>query len=238
MEVLNIDAIGPLEEDEDGNKHILVIIDCFTCWVELFVVPDTSAKSAAGALIQHVARYGSPATLRSDRGSQFVNGIISEFSALTHTEHQLTMAYSKEENAIVERANKEVLRHLRAIIFHQKTQKHWGFDQLPHAHPQFGRKEEYRHLSSQDSVLQGRRPRTTYPSQAHLSPVGSTIELSDYMSKMLAQQASLIEVAQETQLKHDTHHLSIFDSDFTEYPINSYVLLSPPSGDRPKLQTR
>jgi hypothetical protein len=32
-------------------------------------------------------------------------------------DQQLTMAYSKEENAIVERSNKEVMRHLRAIIF-------------------------------------------------------------------------------------------------------------------------
>lgn len=62
--------------------------------------------------------------------------------------------------------------------------------------------------------------------------------LSDYMTRMLAQQASLIEVAQETQLKHDTHHLSSYDPDFTEYPINSYVLFNSPAGDRPKLQTR
>jgi hypothetical protein len=27
-----------------------------------------------------------------------------------------TIAYSKEENAIVERANKEVMRHLRALL--------------------------------------------------------------------------------------------------------------------------
>ena len=35
--------------------------------------------------------------------------------------HQLTTAYSHQENALVERANKEVLRHFRAIIFHQKV---------------------------------------------------------------------------------------------------------------------
>ena len=33
------------------------------------------------------------------------------------SEHDLMMAYSKEENAIVEMENKEVLRHPRAILF-------------------------------------------------------------------------------------------------------------------------
>jgi hypothetical protein len=30
MEVLNIDSIGPLEPDDEGNCYILVIIDCFS----------------------------------------------------------------------------------------------------------------------------------------------------------------------------------------------------------------
>ena len=51
MDVLNIDPIGPMDEDADGNKYILVVIDCFTRWVELFPLPDTTAKAAADALL-------------------------------------------------------------------------------------------------------------------------------------------------------------------------------------------
>ena len=58
------------------------------------------------------------------------------------------------------------------------------------------------------------------------------------MNNLLKQQSILIEVAQETQRKHDTHHMSSFDSDFTEFPINSYVLLIPPEGNRPKLSPK
>jgi hypothetical protein len=36
---------------------------------------------------------------------------------MCHDEHELTIAYSKKENAIVERANQEVIRHLRALLF-------------------------------------------------------------------------------------------------------------------------
>ncbi len=56
-------------------------------------------------------------TIRSDRGTQFVNGIISQLLGLLQIERELSLAYSKEQNAIVEeRANKEVIRHLTAII--------------------------------------------------------------------------------------------------------------------------
>ena len=42
-----------------------------------------------------------------------------------HIETISTVAYSKEENAIVERANKEVLRHLRALIFELGKRNDW-----------------------------------------------------------------------------------------------------------------
>jgi hypothetical protein len=35
MEVLNIDTIGPVSKDSAENCYILVVIDCFTRFVEL-----------------------------------------------------------------------------------------------------------------------------------------------------------------------------------------------------------
>jgi hypothetical protein len=59
------------------------------------------------------------------------------------------------------------------------------------------------------------------------------------MDNLLQQQARLIEVAQQTQNRHDTHHMNEFDPKFTEYPVLSYVLLDPPEGaSRDKLRTR
>ena len=126
MDTLNIDTIGPVPLDQFGNCYILVIIDCFTRFVELYAIPDTTATSAARCILQHIGRYGAPLKIRTDQGSQFVNDIVAELLKLVGVEHELTLAYSKEESAIVERANKEVMRHLKAILLDKNIVNDWS----------------------------------------------------------------------------------------------------------------
>ncbi len=76
---------------------------------------------AADCLLAHFGRFGSPNMIRSDRGSHFANKLIKEFLDLCGTSHNFTLAYSKQENAIVERVNKEVNRHLRGLVFDKQT---------------------------------------------------------------------------------------------------------------------
>ena len=111
MERLAIDYIERLLPDSNGNTMIVVIIDCFTRFIELFPTKDTGAEGAATALLNHFGRYGTHLQILSDRGSQFTSDLIQHFTRLVGTDHRMTMAYSKEENSIIERANKEVLRH-------------------------------------------------------------------------------------------------------------------------------
>ena len=123
---LNIDTIGPLPPDADGHCYILVLIDTFTRWIELYAIKTVTALEAAKVLLQHFGRFGQAQELQSDNGTQFVNAIITELCLLIGAEHKRTLAYSSEENAIVERANKEVLRHLRAIIHDTKVLETWN----------------------------------------------------------------------------------------------------------------
>ena len=53
----------------------------------------------------------------SDKSPHFIADLISEFLFLIGVKNCLTLAYSKEENAIVERYNKDINRHLRALTY-------------------------------------------------------------------------------------------------------------------------
>ena len=123
MYFIGMDTIGPLNPESNELQYILVIIDHFTRYVELYPMKDTSAQAAVQPLVEHIARYGIPAYIQSDKGSQFGNEVISEVIKIMGTEHITTLPYSKEENSIVERANKEVMRHLRAFVFDIGTRR-------------------------------------------------------------------------------------------------------------------
>ena len=76
-------------------------------------------------LLQHFGRFGNASQIIHDNGSQFENEKIEEIIRLTGIESIPILAYSSEENSIVERANKEVMRHLRAVIFDKNLIKNW-----------------------------------------------------------------------------------------------------------------
>lgn len=243
MECLNVDTIGPVLKDDFGNEYILVVIDCFTRFVELYPIPDVSAISAARALLQHVGRYGVAAKYRTDNGPQFANELLSELHNLLRTEHEFTVPYSKEENAIVERANKEVMRHLRAIVYDTRIKTTWSMDYLPLVMRILNAEEKTRTGVSPAELLFGNvvklDARILFPAEI-TNRTSAPKRLSAHMDKMLKAQTDLIKIAHDTQLAHDEFHMSQYEPGFTEFPVNSYVLLGYPEGERPphKLKMR
>ncbi|CAN0457162.1 unnamed protein product, partial [Pylaiella littoralis] len=63
-------------------------------------------------------------------------------------------------------------------------------------------------------------------------------DLSTYLEQMLDRQKTLIEVARDSQQEFDSHHMSEFDPEFTDYPLQSYVLWAHPGDKRSKLHAR
>ena len=59
--------------------------------------------------------------MHTDQSPTFRNELFSELS--------LT-AYSKDKNGLVERANQEVMRHLRAMLFDERVHGKWSYEQL------------------------------------------------------------------------------------------------------------
>ena len=115
--LIALDLIEFLVIDEKGHQYVLVLIDAFSRWIELYPTKGVTADETAKCIFQHLDRFGAPERILTDRGTAFHNELVSELIHMCRAEHELTIAYSKEENAIVERANQEVIRHLRALLF-------------------------------------------------------------------------------------------------------------------------
>lgn len=116
-----MDTIEPITESVEWYEYILVIMDCFTRMTELYPTYTTNAEEAAQCLFDFINRYWSLDEIITDNGTQFVNDVIKRLT--THyieCKHLTTLAYSKEETALIERNNKEVVRFIRGLVFETK----------------------------------------------------------------------------------------------------------------------
>jgi hypothetical protein len=242
MDVINIDTIGPLRKDNAGNEYILVIVDCFTRWTELYPLADLYAITAAKKLIEFSGRFGIPTLIRTDRGPQFANSIIDELIKLLGSSHELTLAYSKEENGIVERTNREVNRHLRDMLYDSRVYDSWSFAYLPLV---------MRIINSEVHSSTGVSPAQLLFGNAiqlqrelfknSTSPNESVVINHDYFINLVRQQEILLQVAAETQRENDIFRLKIRSSGsddfiYDELTPNTYVLWNDPSKSPSKLE--
>jgi len=77
FEVFHLDHIAPLTKDEHGNEYILVIIDAFSRWVELFpTMSTTTAETTASVMLNHIGRFGNPDVIQTDQGPAFHNELV------------------------------------------------------------------------------------------------------------------------------------------------------------------
>jgi hypothetical protein len=225
FESLHIDHISPLSVDDKSNSHILVMIDTFSRWVELFSTKTTGASEAAGCIFQHFGRFGTPDVIHTYQGPAFRNELFSELSRL-----------SKEENGLVEHANQEIMRHLRAMLFDARVHDKWSYEQLPMVQ---------RIMNTVEKISTGGTPAELILSNSIrlsnriLAPGSSNptsrIALSDTMDNWVARQHTLLQVAQAHQHQSDSHLYVEYDPCIMEYPIHSYVLFTTPVGRGNKL---
>jgi hypothetical protein len=225
MERVAIDSIGPLPDDDSNNKYIIVIVDCFTRFISLYPAIDATAKSAAKAILNYLGIFSCSSILLSDNGPQYVNEIISELLRVIGTDHQLTLAYSHEENGIVERSNKEVMRHIKNIIFDKNIQYEWHL-YLPLVQRIINGSINSSIGVAPSQLMFGNAINFdrgfVLPAQA----VFPDIKLSKWADKMIYIQNMLINNAIQNQYTKDsTHMISDNDTNVTQFAINSYVIV-------------
>ena len=227
MERLGIDTIGPLTESTNGYKYILVIICCFTRWVEMFPLRGLTMEEAAHALRQHFGRFGVPSQVITDNGTQFKNNTVSELLGVVGTQHITTLAYSKEENALVERANLEVMRHMRNIVYHKNMVDAWE-ENLPVLQRIMNSAWKESNSTSPAELLFGTAlclDRRLYREEVEL-PLDIRTDLSQWAAEHLVQQERLMQIAEQVQKNRDNDHVTRGSPLRTRYEPGEYVLVN------------
>jgi len=120
FERLAIDVAGPFPETNRGNKYILVAIDYFSKWPEMFAISNQEASTVADILVKNVfSRFGVPLELRSDQGRNFE----SKLCDLLCIRKTRTKPLHPHSDGMVERFNKTIEQHLSKVV--DQHQKEW-----------------------------------------------------------------------------------------------------------------
>ena len=234
MEQLHVDFIGPINVEGNNTNYVLVVLDSFTRFVELFPTPNNTAKTALECLIHHFGRYGTPLSIKTDGGSEFISDLNEQLSKTAQFAKIKTTAYSKQENSIVERANKEVFRHLRGILYDEGMTYEWDkylpfVQRIMNASTHSSLGVSPAQLLFGNSIDLDRGILYDDSLQTNNSSESSEINLSDWITEKLEVQKKLLNIAKKHQVEVDTTN-TINRANFkeitgkTDFPINSYVL--------------
>jgi hypothetical protein len=177
-------------------------------------------------MIQHVGTFGTPSQILTDNGTQFVNELVSELLKIIGVQHLTILAYSKEEVGIVERANREVMRHLRNLIFAHNEIAKWSKHYVPLVQRIINTSRVESHQSVPAELLFGN---SITLDRGVLLPAASVSDnrtsLSTWAADMLKKQAELIQTAKAAQLRKDQQHIVDADPRRTIFEIGEYVLV-------------
>jgi hypothetical protein len=233
---LGVDTVGTLPVDADGYNYILVIQCLFTRWVELIPIKTVDGATAGKEVLKHICRYGTPSSILSDNGKQFINAMIKELLEVAGIEHIKITAYSHEENGLVERSNQEVGKHLMMLINERREKDSWA--QLVPLVQRIYNTSDCSNIGTSPSTLMFKQLEIDRRiTEKPIEGAEGEVTLSKWLDGFLGTQEAMIRKAKEIQRRANLlcasrGHRS---TEAFEPKPGGYVLLADPAGRADKL---
>ena len=102
----DITELPPTTKD---NRYVLVIMDQFKKYVNLYPLHDQTAQSVAKCIFDHyISEHGIPETIHTDQGRQFGSSLIHELCQLLGIKKTRTSPYHPQSDGQVERFNRSL----------------------------------------------------------------------------------------------------------------------------------
>jgi len=116
LDLVTMDVVSGLPTATDGSKYVLVVVDAFTKWVEIYALPDQKASTCMTAVYNgFLSRFGLPRQLHSDQGRNFESVLVRELCTLIGIHKIRTTPFHPRSDGLTERANRTLLQMLRAV---------------------------------------------------------------------------------------------------------------------------
>ncbi|KMQ90234.1 retrovirus-like pol polyprotein, partial [Lasius niger] len=114
--ILHTDHFGPILDNIEGFKHILLVVDAFSRFTWLFPCKSTTSKESIKHFKFLFHTFGYPEVLISDRGTCFTSLEFTEFIKICGVKHTLVAVAAPWANGIVERINRFLKSSLKKLI--------------------------------------------------------------------------------------------------------------------------
>ena len=118
--VVYVDFMGPLVDGDESVKfnHVVGFTDAANAGLVLVSVMDTSAQEAARAMLEFMAQKEAPDNfiMRVDNGPAFHSNLIGTLTTMIGAERNFGIAYSHQDQTLIERMFKEVNKHAAILV--------------------------------------------------------------------------------------------------------------------------
>jgi transposase InsO family protein len=112
---VHIDIVGPFPTSADGYSYLLTMIDQTTRWPEVMFLRSITASECVDAFTAGwIARFGVPAVITTDRGTQFSSAVWACLCRTLGIQHIFTSAFHPQSNGMIERFHRQLKEALRA----------------------------------------------------------------------------------------------------------------------------
>lgn len=117
--------MGPLTTSVNNNKYALTIICDLTKYLITVPMKTKSANEVAKAIFENcILKHGPMKSIRTDRGTEYCNEIISELCKLMKIDHFSSTPYHHESVGTIERNHRVLNEYFRAYL--ESENDKWG----------------------------------------------------------------------------------------------------------------
>ena len=150
LELVHSDVNGPLETpSHGGSRYFITFIDDYSKWTVVFTMRKKSdaltcfkkfhklAEKHTGEKVNRLniikrtqLNPEKVKALRTDNGGEYISGPFKSYLEENGIKHQLTIAYTPQQNGVAERMNRTLLDLVRSMLHHANMDKRFWAEAL------------------------------------------------------------------------------------------------------------